>query len=241
VGAVPAGLPDLRAAAATLATVDPSELAPAGLAEVVVELRQLIDGLEGSWSRLVAALDGSGTLDGGTAAWLRSACRLSPAAARSRVTLARRMAARPRVSAELSAGEISVDHARIVTAALDELAAVDPELAAATEDPLVEAATVLDPSRLRRQIAHARQALIPDATERADRLAHQRRHLDLASTFDDTVAVSGVLDAEGGEILLTALAALSGRSGPDDHPRQHSGRQESLRDQIRRARTVRGI
>ena len=105
---MPAGLSGLRSAAAALAAVDPA----AALDDAVVELRQIIDGLEGAWSRLVAVLDGSGALEGGTGAWLRSACRLSPAAARSRVTLSRRLADRPAVASALSAGEISLDHAR---------------------------------------------------------------------------------------------------------------------------------
>lgn len=218
----------LRAAATALDTLDPSGLPPAALAGILVELRQLIDGLEGSWFRVLVALDRSGELDGGTAAWLRTACRLSPVAARSRVALSRRLAERPLVSAALSKGEISVDHARIVTTALDELAAVDRELAADTEDPLVEAATRLDPSRLRREVAHARHSLVPDATEHRNELVHRRRHLDVASTFDDTVALSGVLDAEGGEILLTALTALSGRSGPDDERSPGQRRADAL-------------
>jgi Domain of unknown function (DUF222)/HNH endonuclease len=234
VSVVPAGLSDLRSAAAALAAVDPSGLPPAALAEAVAELRRLIDGLEGTWSGLLAALDGSAALDGGTAAWLRSACRLSPATARSRVSMARRLAERPAVGAELSAGAISVDHARVLTAALDELAAVDPGLAAATEDPLLAAAGRLDPSRLRREIGQARRALVPEAAELADRLDHQRRHLDVAATFDDTVAVNGLLDPEGGELLLTALAALSSRSGPDDQRSPGQRRADALVELSRR-------
>jgi hypothetical protein len=142
--------------------------------------------------------------------------------------LSRRLAERPLVSAALSKGEISFDHARIVSTALDELATVDRELAADTDDPLVEAATRLDPSRLRREVAHARHSLVPDATELRNELVHRRRHLDVASTFDDTVALSGVLDAEGGEILLTALTALSGRSGPDDERSPGQRRADAL-------------
>jgi hypothetical protein len=159
---------------------------------------------------------------------------MSPTAAHARVRLSRRLAAHPEVSAELSAGQISVDHARIVTAALDELAAVDPELAAATESPLIAAAGRLDPSRLRREIAHARHALAPDAAEVSDRLAHRRRHLDVASTFEDTVAVNGVLDAEGGELLQTALAALAGRAGADDERSPGQRRADALVELCRR-------
>lgn len=229
-----ADLSDLRAAAATLAATDPTALPASVLGDQVVELRQLIDGLEGVWSRLVATLDGSGSVDGGTAAFLRSACRLSPAAARSRVVLSRRLAARPAVADTLSAGTISIDHARLVTTALSELAAVDEHLATAAEAPLVDSARRLDPARLRREIAHARYALIPEAAVSADELAHQRRRIDVATTFEGTVAVSGVLDAEGGETLQTALAALSARTGPDDERTPGQRRADALVELCRR-------
>ncbi len=80
------GLSQLREAASRLAESDPAAVHPSVLAERVVELRALIDGLEGTWLGLVAAVDRSGPPDGGTSAWLRSACRISPATARSRVT-----------------------------------------------------------------------------------------------------------------------------------------------------------
>lgn len=229
-----AGLSDLRAAAATLAAADPVALPASVLGDQVVELRQLIDGLEGVWSRLVATLDGSGSVDGGTAAFLRSACRLSPAAARSRVVLSRRLAARPVVADTLSAGTISVDHARLVTTALSELAAVDEQIAATAEAPLVDSARRVDPARLRREIAHARYALVPEAAVSADELAHQRRRIDVATTFEGTVAVSGVLDAEGGETLQTALAALSARTGPGDERTPGQRRADALVELCRR-------
>src|SRR5262245_9827149 len=145
------GLGELRAAVVALAAADPALHPPTALAGQVVELRGLIDGLEGVWSRLVATLDGSGTTEGGTSAFLRSSCRLAPAAARARVVLARRLTGRPATDAALTAGEISVDHARVVTHALEELAAVDSTMASDAEAPLLAAARELDPARLRRE------------------------------------------------------------------------------------------
>src|SRR6185503_4250523 len=58
--------------------------------------------------------------------------------------------------------------------------------------------------------------------------AHHRRRIDVASTFEGMVAVSGVLDAEGGEVLLTALATLSGRWGPDDERSAGQRRADAL-------------
>jgi uncharacterized protein DUF222/HNH endonuclease len=209
-------LAPLRDAASRLASFDPSTTPPSAVAEQVVALRTLIDGLEGTWLRLVATVDRSGVADGGTGAWLRSDCRMSPAAARSQVALARRLADRPAVARAVTAGDISPDHARLVTTALAELAATDERLAADTEAPLLTAARTLDPVRLRREIAHARHALIPEAAAASDEAAHARRHLDVARTFDGAVAVHGVLDAEGGETLLAALTALATPAGATD-------------------------
>lgn len=224
------GLGDLRAAAVALAGADPVALPPSALADQVVELRQLIDGLEGTWSHLVAVLDGSGAAEAGTSAFLLSSCRLAPAASRARVVLARRLAGRPAVEAALTAGEISVDHARVVTNALEELAAADSTLAADAEEPLLAAARQLDPVRLRREIAHARHALAPEAAAVADETRHHRRHLEVATTFDGMVAVNGLLSPEGGELLMTALTPLSGPAGPDDVRTPGQRRADALAD-----------
>lgn len=220
----------VRSGAVALAATDPAALSPAAVADQVVELRRLIDGLEGTWSRLVAVLDGSGNAEGGTSAFLRSSCRLAPAAARTRVVLARRLAERPAVDTALAAGQISVDHARVVTHALEELAVADRTLAAEAEAPLLTAARQLDPTRLRREIAHARYALTPEASAAEDETRHQRRHLDVATTFDGMVAVSGLLSPDSGELLLTALTPLAGPAGPEDTRTAGQRRADALSD-----------
>ena len=207
----------LRAAVRELSArpVDPGP----GLDSDVVELRRLIDALEGIWTGWVGVLDGSGSLDPevSTGAFLRSACRLAPGAARSRVVLARRLAERPVVAAAAAEGALSVDHARLVTTALAELADVaGAEVASGAEAPLIEAARRCDPGRLRREIAHARHALTPDAAVDDAQRLHEQRRFDVATTFDGAVHVQGLLDPEAGELLLTALAPLSGRDGPED-------------------------
>lgn len=142
--------------------------------------------------------------------------------------------------AAVCSGDLSVDHARLVTTALDELtrAAGEP-LAAGAERPLVAAARRTDPARLRREIAHARHALVPAAAADADRRAFEGRHLDVSTTFGGTVVVSGVLDPESGETLLTALAPLAGRTGPND-PRTPGQRRADALGQLCRQRLDEG-
>ncbi len=231
------GWGDLRAAVDAVAGDDPTDLPPSAASARVVELRTLIDSLEGVWSRLIRALDGSGAIDPavGTGAWLRAACRLSPADARARVVLARRLAERPQTDAALAAGAISVGHARLVTTALAELeAAAGPGLAGATERPLLDAAVRCDPGRLRREIAHARHALVPAAAADADGRVHARRHLDVATTFEGAVAVTGLLDPEGGQTLLAALTPLAAPAGPDDDRSPGQRRADALVELSRR-------
>ena len=224
------GLGGLVAAARAVGADDPADLSPAVLIDQVIELRRVIDGLEGTWSRLVAVLDRSGAAEAGTGAFLRSSCRLAPATARGRVVLARRLTGRPAVGGALAAGDISVDHARVVTHALEELAAADTTLAAEAEAPLLAAARQLDPARLRREIAHARHALAPEAAAAADESRHQRRHLDVASTFEGMVAVTGLLTPEGGELLMSALTPLSGPADPEDTRTPGQRRADALGD-----------
>ena len=224
------GLGGLVAAARAFGADDPAALSPAALIDQVIELRRVIDGLEGTWSRLVAVLDESGAAEAGTGAFLRSSCRLAPATARGRVVLARRLIGRPAVGGALAAGDISVDHARVVTHALEELVAADTTLAAEAEASLLAAARQLDPARLRREIAHARHALAPEAAAAADESRHQRRHLDVASTFEGMVAVTGLLTPEGGELLMSALTPLSGPADPEDTRTPGQRRADALAD-----------
>ena len=207
----------LRAAVRELAArpVDPGP----GLDGDVVELRRLIDALEGIWTGWVGTLDGFGSLDPdvSTGAFLRSACRLAPGAARSRVVLARRLAERPVVAAAAAEGALSVDPAGVVTTArAGRAAAAGAGGAGGGAPPLVEAARRVDPGRLRREIAHARHALTPDAAVDDAQRLHEQRRIDIATTFDGAVHVQGLLDPEAGELLLTALAPLSGRDGLED-------------------------
>ena len=81
-----AGLATLAAAVDDLAGQDPAGLGDVALAERVLELRRLLDRLEGHWLKELAAVDARGAAGadqdqetGSTAAWLRNRLRLGPA------------------------------------------------------------------------------------------------------------------------------------------------------------------
>src|SRR5712691_864370 len=136
------GIEGLGAALEALAAEDLDAVPDPALADHLVVLRQLIDGVEAQWLRRLGVFDrrGGAAAAGAvsTGGWVRSACRLSPGVARDRVELARVLPGLPATAAALAAGEISVPHARLIAAAAGELAeAAGRQLAAETEPALV--------------------------------------------------------------------------------------------------------
>jgi hypothetical protein len=82
----PVGLRQLAAAVDQLATQDLHTLPDAMAAARVLELRKLVDRLEGQWLRELAGVDGRGaagaedhTQARSTASWLRTSCAWAPA------------------------------------------------------------------------------------------------------------------------------------------------------------------
>jgi len=84
-----------------------------------------------------------------------------------------------------------------------------------------------------------RHALAPEASAAAAERAYRRRWLSVSETFGGTVAVNGMLDAEGGAVLLSALTALSSRTGPDD-PRSARERRADALVELARQQLDRG-
>src|SRR5215475_1876445 len=233
------GFESLSAALTALADDDPDHRPDTALTDGLLQLRRAIDGLEAQWLRWLAAFDRRGTAASTTAtsttAWVRSTCRLSPTTARDRVALARALPGLPDTAAALAAGDISIPHAQLIALALAELAqAGGAQLAADTEPALVDLARVLDPPRLRRELAHVRDALAPEAGEDAAEHAHQRRGLSASETLHGMVALDGLLDPEGGALLLAALQPLAAPTGPDDKRTPRQRRADALTELARR-------
>ena len=92
----PGGFGAVVAALHELAAQDPDGLSAAVQAERVLELRRLVDRLEGHWLKELAAVDAGGAAGadqgqqtGSTASWLRSRLRMGAGAANSAVRTAR--------------------------------------------------------------------------------------------------------------------------------------------------------
>src|SRR5918995_5237605 len=203
---------DLAALAAVtdqLATQDLNRLTDAALAAQVLELRRLLDRLEGHWLQQLAAVDGRGAAGaehgqefGSTAAWLRNRLHLAARTATSAVRTARALFRGPltKTARALTSGELSPVHAQVVAHGTHHL----PEHVTVEAEPvLVQAARQLDPTGLRRLLGHLLQLADPEGADRDRARRHARRGLWLAPTFEGMVAVDGLLEPEAGQVLIS--------------------------------------
>jgi hypothetical protein len=132
----------------------------------------------------------------------------------------------------LTAGEISPAHAAVLAAGTHDLPV--PTTAAA-EPVLLDAARQLDPTRLRRLVAHLRLVADPDtAQERAER-QHAQRWLQVAPTFEGMVVMDGLLEPEAGQTLLAALEPLARPASAEDTRSGGQRTADALTELARRA------
>jgi Domain of unknown function (DUF222)/HNH endonuclease len=235
---------DLQALAAdvdALVAQDLDGLADATRAERVLALRWLLDRLEGQWLRELAGVDARGAAgaDQGipaasTASWLRGRLRLGANAAASAVRTARALFRGPltQTAQALCAGELSPAHASALAHGTHDLST---QVAAEAEPVLVAAARRLDPPRLRRAVAHLRQAADPEAADAQAQRRHGRRGLWLAATFEGMIALQGLLEPEAGQILLAALEPLARPADAQDERSGDQRRADALVELARRA------
>jgi hypothetical protein len=237
----PDGLAALTAAVDDLATRDLNGLPDGIRADRVLELRRLVDRLEGHWLNELAGVDARGAAgaDQGhqatsTAGWLRNRLRMSPGAAASSVRTARALFCGPLTATAhaLVGGTISVAHATVLAHGTHDL---PNHLTVEAEPVLLEAAGRLDPPRLRRVLGHLQQVADPDGADDHSERRQQRRGLWLASTWEGMVAVDGLLEPEAGQLLVAALEPLA---RPQDAADTRSGgqrRADALAELARRS------
>jgi hypothetical protein len=237
----PGWLAALTAVLNELASEDLDRLTDTAVTEDALELRPLLDQLEGQWLRRVAAVDGRGAAGaeqdrrfGSTAGWLRARLRMTAHAAAEAVRTARALfrGPLPQTAQALCAGEVSVTHANVLAASTQHL----PDHVTADAEPaLLRAARTLDPSRLRHAVHHFRYTADPEGADRQAQRRYERRGIWLTPTYDQMVAVGGQLDPEAGQTLLAALEPLA---RPADAADTRSGSQrtaDALTELARRA------
>src|SRR5438094_4239896 len=191
----------------------PSWLAeqPAGqLGEVIIKGREIIDRTEAVAADATRRFEKAGgyKADGflGMVPWLRVNGKLSGGAAAERVEVAHQLKELPRTEEALARGEIGYQHALTIARTAEHLGAAQVRNAEAT---LLKAAETMDPGQfvgVARNFEHQvdAQAALTEANR-----AHERRYLRIGQPLDGLVRIEGLLDAEGGAIVRTALEPLA--------------------------------
>jgi hypothetical protein len=208
-------LADLIAAIDAFLAQDLDGLTDAGLTQEILELPPQIDRLEGGWLQRLATADARGAAGaeqgvqfGSTAGWLRARLRMAAQTAASQVRTARALfrGPLPATAAALCAGELSVAHAEVLAASTQHL---PDQVIKDAEPALLDPARRLDPTGLRRLVAHLQYSIDPDRADAQAQRRYERRGVWLTTTMDQMVAVRGLLDPEAGHTLLAALEPLA--------------------------------
>jgi Domain of unknown function (DUF222) len=177
------------------------------LGEGLIQIRESgIDPLEAAFAGGVRRFDKSGEFaaDGAVSliAWLKWKCKLSGGAAAERVEIARQLEKLPQTEAAFASGDLGYQHAALIARTAEHVgaAAVRKE-----EGRLLQAAQTHDPGQflgVTKNFEHRVDA--EGALTEANR-AHARRYLHLGEPQDGMVRIDGLLDAEGGATLRSAL------------------------------------
>src|SRR6266508_1571289 len=207
-GGVAAAVRLLEAGIAALSEVDLDGLSDGQQLALLRVVHPLVCRMEAQRSRVIGSVHRRGAVfaDGAvsTGAGLRSRLRISDGQAKVRAAAAVRDV--PELATAYAAGQVSHAQVSVVAAVVPDIA---PEvLAAGAGKLLAEQASQLAPGPLRHAAIHIRDHFDPDAAQRRARQRHEERWLSVARTFDGAVAVQGVLDPDGGELLLNTLTAL---------------------------------
>jgi hypothetical protein len=176
------------------------------LGEGLTQVRERIDRTEAMFVDGVGRFDQSGdyAADGALSIvnWLRWKCRLSGGAAAERVTIARQLDQLPKTEAAFASGDLGYQHVALIARTAEHVGAAAVRKA---ESTLLQAAQTHDPGQfagVAKDFEHRVDA--EGALAEANR-AHQRRYLHLGEPVDGLVRIDGLLDAEGGAVLQTAL------------------------------------
>ena len=243
--------PLLTWAAQDLSVVPVAEL-PTDV-EVLLRARNMVDG---ELLRRLLVCDRSGEaarLGGGsTVGWLADAGRLDHRHASSLVRTARGLADRlPATATALSTGDITFEHARVLNRAVTPARVALAEQGydggmAQAEDDLLTVAILAGPETTHRAAQSWAHTLDPQAQAMTQAQQHEARELYLDRTYDGMLSINGRLDREAGDVLLTAIGALStpragGLSGDTDQRTSPQRRADALIELCQQVLTAGGL
>lgn len=186
---------EIRAALKDARDANPVFLSTGEKAEAIRALEQIKAGVEALELRVLAVsqdvADEVGAKDIGT--WLVAQELLDGSAARRELRLAQALDARPAVDAGLTEGRFSVEHARIITKALDDLPDdIDRGVVAKAEAHLCDLASHHRPGDLRRLATHLLDVVAPEIAEEVEAKALAR--LEAAAEAKATLSITPLGD-----------------------------------------------
>lgn len=220
--------------------LDTETAQPRMLADEVVVLFSIVNRIHAMALVRLARVDANGVaaLESGssTSSWLRHRTGLPSGQSSDLVSTARVLrSSLAETEGALERGEITVHHARTIarTARVVQDQVPDAEQGAAIaelESTMLGVGRSVDAGSLTGFATRIRQIVDPDGALADANKAHERRWLSTAKTLDGMVSIDGLLDAEAGAVLLTALGSATAPHGPDDFRSAGQRRADALVD-----------
>ncbi len=177
------------------------------LGDALIQIREAgIDPLEAVFATGVRRFDKSGEYkaDGALSltAWLRWKCKLSGGAAMERVEIARQLEKLPQTQAAFASGDVGYQHVAVLARAAEHVGATAVRK---EEGALLQAAQTMDPSQFTTVAKNFEHRVDAAGALAEANHAYQRRYFHISEPVDGLVRLDGMLDAEGGATLRTAL------------------------------------
>jgi len=215
----------LRDAVAALTNVPPESLEVGEATAAHDELRSLCDRIRVFSARLLSHVeaDGRWASSGGSRTfpeWVARRAGASVGAARREAALGRALTEDlPATRAAAGAGRISLEHAQVLTqlAPTSDVrrAVLASDRTDRNEEFLVGAATRMGVDDYRRAVRRW-AAAVDEAAHEAEHLAAEAKEYLYVTPRKDGMDVQGFLTAEHGDVLVTALRAMTGVPAADD-------------------------
>jgi hypothetical protein len=185
----------------------------------LIELRRGMNLLEVKFSELAAAFAATDEYDeeGSVSPihWIRHQCHLGGGAAADRVAVGQQMQNLPESAEAVAGGKIGFAHLAMIARTASALAETGSNMQF-DETPLLEKAKEFSVGRFRVFCEHQRHANDPAGYAAEQAQGVEERTLSMSSGDGGRVWVRGVLDAEGGAVLRTALEPLAKPVGKGD-------------------------
>ncbi|HKA09890.1 MAG TPA: DUF222 domain-containing protein [Candidatus Dormibacteraeota bacterium] len=166
--------------------------------------------------------------------WLSETLKLTPNAAYAHVRTARMLEQLPWTAAAFRRGQISSQHVAVIRRAMEQVpkTCLDPS---DVEPALVFAARQMDTFNLEQHWQQIRYQADQEAALEAEEERRRQRWLSLRQISTGNYRIEGVLDAEGGATLKTAIRSLLGpRPASDDERTPAQRRADAIVELARR-------